>query len=103
MRGQASNGREGNGHKFEVRCNAGKNGALQAGAEALSVQIGQRVRRKGSEEIWNSVAVYAEETEEGSLAIRVIVSNPDWDEPLQIASIVSRPQDAGCGVALGCN
>ena len=89
--------------KFEVHCNAGEAGALQVGAESLSVQVGQRVLRDGAEEIWHSVAVYANEDEDGNLVIRVLVSNPDWDEPLQIARITSRPQDPGCRTPLGCN
>src|SRR5215469_18160235 len=89
--------------KFEVRCRAFENGALHVGADSLSIHIGQRVRRDGAEQMWHSVSVYADETEDGNLAIRVLVSNPDWDEPLQVASIVSRPHDYGCRTALGCN
>lgn len=89
--------------KFEVHCRAGKSGALQVGAESLSVQVGQRIRKEGEEQIWHSVSVYANEDENGDLVIRVIVSNPDWDEPLEIARITSRPRDASCGTSLGCN
>jgi hypothetical protein len=89
--------------KFEVHCRAGEAGQLQVGTESLSVQIGQRVRRNGAEEIWHSVAVYANEDNDGNLVIRVLVSNPDWEEPLQIARITSRPHDAECITALGCN
>jgi hypothetical protein len=89
--------------KFEVECRAGTAGSLQVGSESLSIQIGQRLLKDGSNEIWHSVAVYADEDENGSLVIRVLVSNPDWDEPLQIARITSRPNDASCRTALGCN
>jgi hypothetical protein len=91
------------GHKFEVQCHAGEAGSLQVGTESLSVQIGQRLLKDGSNEIWHSVAVYANADENGNLVIRVLVSNPDWDEPLQIARITSRPTDASCRTALGCN
>ncbi len=89
--------------KFEVHCRAGDAGELCVGAESVSVKVGQRLRRDGDEEIWYSVGVYAQEDQEGTLVIQVLVFNPDWDEPLQIASIRSRPGDGGCDTALGCN
>lgn len=92
-----------NGCQFEVQCSAGKSGALRVGAESLSVQVGQRIRKDGAEQIWHSVSVYAAEDKNGDLLIRVVISNPDWDEPLQIARITSRPGDASCKTSLGCN
>ena len=89
--------------KFEVHCSACAAGELRVGTESLSVKIGQRVRMDDAEGVWHSVAVYAEQDEDGSLVIRVMVSNPDWDEPLQIACIRSRPGDGDCLTALGCN
>ena len=89
--------------KFEVECRAGEAGSLVAGSESLSIQIGQRLLREGSREMWHSVGIYANEEEDGSLVIRVLVFNPDWDEPLQIARIASRPGDVSCRTALGCN
>jgi len=35
--------------------------------------------------------------------VRVLVSNPDWDERLQIACIESRPDDPDYLIALGTN
>ncbi len=89
--------------KFEVECIAGEAGGLCVGSESVSVKVGQRVRMDGAEEIWHSVGVYAKTEEDGTLVIRVLVFNPDWDEPLQIASIRSRPHDGDCNTALGCN
>ena len=89
--------------KFEVHCSAGAAGELHVGTESLSVKIGQRVRMDDAEEMWQSVEVYAEEDANGNLVIRVLVSNPDWEEPLQIACIRSRPGDGDCQTALGCN
>jgi hypothetical protein len=87
---------------FEVHCEAGDAGQSCAGT-ALSVRVSQRVRRGCIEEMWDSVGVYAEEEEDGSLVVRVLVFNPDWDEALQIACIRSRPGDAAGLTALGCN
>lgn len=89
--------------KFEVECRAGSSGELCVGAESVSVKVGQRVRRDGTEEIWHSVGVYTKEEEDGTLVIQVLVFNPDWEEALQIASIKSRPCDARCEAAVGCN
>jgi hypothetical protein len=50
-------------------------------------QGGQRVRRDGFQEMWQFVCVYAKEDENGDLVIRVLVFHPDWEEPLQIATI----------------
>jgi hypothetical protein len=43
--------------------------------------------------MWDSVAIESTVQQDGTLVLRVIVFNPDWDEPLQIASIRSRTQD----------
>jgi len=77
--------------KFEVHCNAGAAGELHVGTESLSVKIGQRVRRDGSEEMWHSVLIRCDEANDGSLTIKVIVCHCDWDECRQIALIQSKP------------
>src|SRR6266576_6381490 len=89
--------------KFEVHCNAGDAGELRVGTDSVSIKVGQCLRMDGAQEVWHSGGVYAKEDEDGTLVIRVLVFNPDWDEPLQIASIRSRPQDGNCNTALGCN
>jgi hypothetical protein len=89
--------------KFEVHCNAGDAGELRVGTDSVSVKVGQRLRMDGAEEIWHSVGVYAKEGEDGTLFVQVLIFNPDWDEPLQIASISSRPCDRACHTSLGCN
>ena len=77
--------------KFDVHCNAGAAGELRVGAESLSVKIGQRVRRDGSEEMWHSVLIHCDEAEDGSLTVRVMICHFDWDESRQIALIESKP------------
>jgi hypothetical protein len=88
---------------FHVACIAGEGNGLAIEASLLSVMVGQRVRRNGTEEMWDSVGVYAEGQPDGTLVVRVAIFNPDWDEPLQIACIRSRPEDAASLTALGCN
>ena len=89
--------------KIEVHCNGGDAGELCVGTDSISIQVGQRLRMNEAHGIWHSVGVYAKEEEDGTLVIRVLAFTPDWDEPLQIASIRSRPQDGDCNTALGCN
>jgi hypothetical protein len=76
-----------------VSCDTGKTGKFQAETDSVWVRAGQRVRCRGTEEMWDSVAIESTVQQDGTLVLRVIVFNPDWDEPLQIASIRSRTQD----------
>jgi len=77
--------------KFEVRCHAGNAGHLEVANDSVSVQIGQRIHRDGKDELWGTLLVQCKERDDGSLAIDVVVSHPEWDEPLKIASIQSYP------------
>ena len=88
---------------FRVNCDAGKAGQFRADTDSLWVSVGQRIRRRGTEEMWDSVTIESTAQPDGTLVVRVIVFNPDWDEPLQIASIRSRPHDPDCLTGLGCN
>lgn len=88
---------------FQVSCDAGSVGTFQAATGSVWVRVGQRVRRHGKQEIWDSVAIESAAQQDGTLVVRVIVFNPDWDEPLQIASIRSRPDDLESLTPLGCN
>jgi hypothetical protein len=95
----------GSSERFRVRCEAGDDNRFNVTTESLTVTVGQRVPREGAREIWDSVSIYAKEDQDGNLVVEVLVFNPDWDEPLRIASIRSRPQDATClyggGLPLG--
>ncbi|MCU1239896.1 MAG: hypothetical protein JWO71_622 [Candidatus Acidoferrum typicum] len=81
--------------KFEVRCNAMPNGHLQVKAQALSVGVGQLIRKDGTEEMWQSVLVICEDDEDGQLTTKVIVCHPDWEQNLQIACIRSGKPESG--------
>lgn len=80
--------------KFKVRCHAGDSDHLKLASDSVLVQIEQRIRREGKEEMWVSLQVKCDEKEDGSLAVQVVICNPDWDEPLRIASIQSNPKNA---------
>jgi hypothetical protein len=88
---------------FLVDYEAGRAGHFRGKSDALWIRIGQRIRRHNRREMWESIAVEGKHLPDGSLLVRVLVFNPDWDEPLQIASIRSRPSDPECLTALGCN
>jgi hypothetical protein len=87
---------------FQVNCRAEGVGEFAAPGESVAVTVGQEILRRGTPEVWESVGVYAKEEPDGTLSVRVVVFNPDWDEPLQIACIRSRPRDPGCLTPLGC-
>lgn len=88
---------------FQVAYIAGEGNGSTMRTGRLSVTVGQRVRLNGTEKMWDSVGVYAEGQPDGTLVVRVVIFNPDWDEPLQIACIRSRPEDSAGLTALGCN
>lgn len=87
---------------FQVNCHAEGAGEFGAPGESVVVTVGQEILRRGTTEVWESVGVYANAEPDGTLSVRVVVFNPDWDEPLQIACIRSRPDDTGCPTPLGC-
>ena len=80
-----------NDGKFAVRCDATPNGQLQVTTQALSISVGQQIKRDNVEEMWQSVLVICEESEDGILTTKVILCHPEWEHSLQIASIQSRP------------
>jgi hypothetical protein len=92
----------GSSERFRVRCEAGNDNRFRVTTESLTVIVGQQVLREGALEMWDSVSIHAKKDQEGNLVVEVLVFNPDWDEPLRIASVRSRPQDATCLTALGC-
>ena len=79
-----------NDRKFEIRCDAGRDGHLQVKSHTLSVTVGQVINRNNVQEFWQSVLVICEENEDGSVSTKVIVCHPDWDQNLQIALVRSR-------------
>ena len=88
---------------FWVRCEPHNPRDSPIGLGGFSAYIGQRVRNNGIEQVWDSVVIHGDEEADGTLAIRVLVSNPDWASLLQIACIRSRPDDRDSLIALGCN
>lgn len=75
--------------KFEVRCDARPIGHLHVTTHALSIAVSQAIKQKDIEEMWQSVLVICEQSEDGILTTKVIVCHPDWDQNLQIACIRS--------------
>ncbi len=90
--------------KFQVHCHAGDHGCLCVATDTLVVSVGQQILRDGHVEYWDSVVVECSEEEYGSVMVRVLLCNPDWEEPLQIACVRSRP-DGGAATqpALVCD
>ena len=66
---------------FRVSCDAGNASQFQAEADSVRVRVGQRARRGGAEEIWDSVAIESTAQQDGTLVLRIIIFNPDWGHP----------------------
>jgi len=73
---------------FQVDCSAIPVGSFRAGADLVSVAIGQRITRVEGEEMWESVVVRCKE-EGDELCVEVLVFHPGWDKPLRIACVRS--------------
>jgi len=76
---------------FQVKCDAGGAGSFGANAQRVFVTVGQRILRDGREQMWESVVVLAAKERDGTLRTRVLLCNPEWDEPLEIAHVESKP------------
>jgi hypothetical protein len=50
---------------FDVDCTASPVGSFRAGADSVSVTIGQRIRRSRGEEMWHSVTIQCGEEQGG--------------------------------------
>lgn len=87
---------------FVARCEP-RNSQAPFTSAGLSLRVGQLIRTTNREEIWDAVIVRCDEQTDGTLVVRVIVSNPDWENLVQIACIRSRPGDATSMTALACN
>ena len=87
---------------FVARCEP-RNPQAPFTSAGLCLHVGQLIRRNDREEIWDAVIVRCDEQTDGTLVVRVIVSNPDWEERVQIACIQSRPGDSTSMTALACN
>ena len=76
------------GKPFRIHCDASAEGALDVRADRASVAFGQTVLRNGCRQVWDFILVLAEQSE-NLLTTRVLLCHPDWDEPLEVASIRS--------------
>ena len=102
--GSSSQLRYQHGGHFLVDCEAGEEGSLRMTADSISIRAGQQIRRGQDVETWNSVAIYSNQEVDGSVSLRIIIFHPDWEEPLQIACLRSRPEDAfGQASTLECD
>ena len=87
---------------FQIRCEAGPSNHFGVQADSVSVTVAQQVLRDGALEMWESVSIHTKHSPEGDLVVEVLIFNPDWDEPLRIASLRSRPEDSSYMTPLAC-
>jgi len=92
-----------NGGGFRLNCDAGQGGRFRSDSDSVLVTVSQRIRHLDTQGMWDCVVVECQAEQDGTLIVRVLVSNPDWDERLQIACIRSRPDDRESLTALGTN
>jgi hypothetical protein len=76
-----------NGRGLRLSCDAGRAGNFRADTDSLLVTASQRIPHLDTQGMWDSVVVEGKTEHDGTLVVRVLVSNPDWDERLQIACI----------------
>jgi hypothetical protein len=88
---------------FRVNVEAGDLGSCEMSPSVLSLRVAQRMFRANTLEMWNTVSVFCEEEAGGALVVRVMVFNPDWDGPLQIAELRSWPSDPSQQAPMRCN
>lgn len=89
---------------FHVNCDAGVHGQLRVASETLVVNVGQKIVRDGHTEIWDSVVVKCSEGQDGSCTVNVLLCNPDWEEPMQLACLRSyRDRGSPNQVSLLCH
>ena len=79
---------------FQVDCSAIPVGSFRAGADLVSVAIGQWISRLEGEEMWESVVVRCKE-ERDELCVEALVFHPGLDNPLQIACVRSHRRMVG--------
>lgn len=73
---------------FHIRCNAAQSGSFEVDATEVSLSVGHRIARESRHEMWDFVLLSCRAVE-GQLTTRILVCHPDWDEPLELASIRS--------------
>lgn len=99
---QSNESADSNGAVFIVRCEP-RYPQSSYTSPGLSVLVSQWIRRNRREELWNSVIIRCDEEGDGTMTVRVIIANPDWEQPVQIACLQSRPGDAKSLTPLACN
>jgi len=77
---------------FHLRCDVGAAGSFSANADRVSVIVSQQLLRDGRQQMWDWVVVHSKQAPDGTLSTRVLLCNPDWDEPLEIVNVESRPE-----------
>src|SRR5438045_2541382 len=78
---------------FRIRCDTGASGVFDAGANRVSAAVGQNISRDGTQQMWDFLVVLSQQGSDGTLRTRVLLCHPDWDDPLEIASIESTPEN----------
>jgi len=82
---------DGRAAPFRVECNVDEDMSLSVPAAEASITVSQRIRRRGDEQLSDSVQVLCGERDDGSVTVRVLIWTPKFPDGLQIALVTSRP------------
>src|SRR4051794_18173732 len=86
-------------NSFAVRCAASSAGSFSVGSERLSLIISQKIVRGGREQMWDWILIQSNCQSDGLLRTHILLCNPDWDEPHEIAKVESR-MDTGTAATI---
>src|SRR5258708_11326191 len=82
---------------FRVECNVDGDMSLSVPAAHAVFTVWQRIRRRGEEQLFDSVQVLCGERDDGSVTVRILIWTPKFPDGLQIGLLTSRPGDASAG------
>lgn len=94
--------RDPTGPAFGARCEP-RSAQAPYSSPGLALYVSQWIRQDRKEKLWDSVIIRCDEEVDGTMTVRVLISNPDWNHSLQIACIRSRPGDTEWLTPLACN
>ena len=79
---------------LRVECNVDGDMSLSVPAAHAVFTVWQRIRRRGEDQLFDSMQVLCGERDDGSVTVRILIWTPKFPDGLQIALLTSRPGDA---------
>ena len=70
-----------------VSCEARRRFVFGKTSKRVSVRVARSILRDGTEQMWELLLVFSKRQKNGAHATRVLLCNPDWNDPFEIAFI----------------